>query len=347
MNLKKIFFSVLVVICCIALLWMGIQQSATTKKVEQTDFALDSLVTQTGYGTNCKEAFQQVSNLMRQTDERLSSYQLESEISKINQSNGEWVPVCQETFDLLQRALQYCQQSDGVFDITMGTLIDLWGITGENPKVPTQQQIDQAMETVGWENVQLDREGCAIRLAKPGTKIELGGIVKGAVSDQAAEIYNIQNVKSAIFSANSSIYVKGTQLDGKPYQLGIRDPRGTANDLIGSLEITDCFVGTSGDYERYFEQDGVRYHHILDPRTGSPSQTGLMGITVVADTGIEADFLSTWLFIMGKDYVEQHLQDYQVIAIDTQGKVLISDSLKNQFQLSEEAASQYQIEGTK
>ena len=347
MKLKKLFISVLVAICCIALLWTGFQQPATAEKVEQTDFVLDSLVTQTGYGTNCKETFQQVSNLMRQADERLTSYQMDSEISKINQSTGEWVPVSQETFDLLQRALQYCQRSDGIFDITMGSLIDLWDITGEHPQVPMQEQISRAMETVGWENVQLDPENCTIRLAKQGVKIELGGIVKGAISDQAAEIYHVQKVESVIFSANSSIYAKGKRPDGKPYQLGIRDPRGTANDIIGTLEVTDCFVGTSGDYERYFEQDGIRYHHILDPRTGAPSQTGLMGITVIANTGIEADFLSTWLFIMGKDYVKQHLQDYQVIAVDTQGEIYISDSLKDQFHLLEGAKSQYHMEGTK
>lgn len=300
--------------------------------VESSDFVMDVLVTQKGYDENCKETFAGVIATFQELEGRLSRYVAGSEISQINDAAGlNSVSVSEETYNLLKQAVALCEESGGVFDITMGAVIDLWGFGTDTQRVPSDEEIASALEHTGYQKIVFDDENRTVKLPDPFMRIDLGGIVKGYATDLADAAYTEAGLSSVLLSTNSSILMKGPKPDGESFTIGVRDPRGSVNDYVGTLTIDNAFIGTSGDYERYFEMNGKRYHHIFDPATGKPAQNGLTGITVVHTNGMQADYLSTYLFIMGKDYVVEHLNDYEIIAVDDEKNVYVSDKLKDKF----------------
>lgn len=337
--------SFLIFITIFALIMYSRHQN--NQKIEEYGYAMDTLFNQLGYGTNCEDGFSVAMDKITFLDEKISRFNPESEVALINQNAGSWVNVSEDTFQLLKRAVDLCDKSGGVFDITLGAVIDLWDITGESPSVPSDEELSAALTTVSYKNIEFDQNNLAVRLTNEGTIIDLGGLAKGYATDAAGEIYLGFNVNSALISANSSIYTCGLKPGNEQYVLGVRDPRGTANEFIGTIKVQDAYVGSSGDYERYFEQDGIRYHHIFDPNTGKPADNGVIGITVVTDNGTEADFLSTFLFVMGIDYVKEHINEYQLIAVDADYNIYVSDSLSDAFSFDGESGYTLANEGVK
>ena len=210
--------------------------------------------------------------------------------------------------DALKTCLEVSEKSGGVFDVTMGKLSDAWGIGTENERVLSDEEIETLLSRCGYEKITL--EGNLITLSD-GVSIDLGSVGKGIACDYImAYLKSKDDIKGAVVSVGGSILTYGQHNKaGDKWSVGIRHPR-NENEYLGVIHMTEGFVSTSGDYERYFEQDGVRYHHILDGNTGRPSDSGLISVTVVCDSGILSDALSTACLALGAEKAEKLLKQY-------------------------------------
>lgn len=300
-------------------------------------FVMNTIVSQKVYGKNREKAIESVEAKLKELENELSLYISDSDVNKINEKAGiEPVKVNDYTFDLIKTAKEYCELSRGIFDITIAPIAKLWGITSENPKVPQQQEIDNLLPLVNYNNVILDSDKKTVFLKEKGMEVDLGGIAKGYVNDAIKNIYDELEIPSALLSIGGNVFAYHTKPDNSLYTVGIRDPQGTPNDIVGKLEIKDKILSTSGAYERFFEQDGKIYHHILDTKTGYPAESDLLSVTVISEDGGLSDFLSTTLFIAGKQYINQYINHdkFSVIVIDKENNVYVSDNLKGSFELT-------------
>ena len=342
-NLKKVFTVAGCILLLVFFALLGFYQD--NKEKDQTvstgsAFIMDTFVDQKLVGRDSADAVVAVNKALSRFEDRMSAYRTQSMVSLINELAGiDAVKVDEETFALLKQAKELCGQSDGLFDITIGPLVDLWNINTLDPVVPEENAIAQAMELVDWNDLILNEEDRSVMLKRKGQKINLGGMAKGAAGAMALEVAGEYGVHSGYISVGGNIFTIGEKADGTAYRFGIRDPRGTASEYIGIVDLNNTTMATSGDYERYFEADGVRYHHILDPRTGYPGRSDLISASVICEEGGKADYLSTLLFLMGReealDYAQQN--GYAVVLVDAEKNVWLSDGAKPIFTPNEQA----------
>ncbi len=288
---------------------------------QQTQYYLDTVITLTAYGRQGKQAVEAAMERIRQIDSLMSAYREDSDIGRVNQAPfGTAVPVSEETYRLLCRAQEFSKLTDGLFDFTLKPLSDLWGIGTDHARVPEETEIQEALAKTGWEFVRLSDNPYSVTLEKEGMALDLGGIAKGYASEEAARVLREHGVENACLDLGGNIVVMGQMPLGwmdcliqrrrlRPFLIGIQDPNEPRGTVGKELEIADGCVVTSGDYERYFEQDGVRYHHIFDPRTGRPAESGVRSATVVGSDATAADALSTVFFILGEE-AEGKWQEY-------------------------------------
>ncbi len=222
-----------------------------------------------------------------------------SYISLINANAGKkTVSVPQEVILVLQEALRIAKKTDGAFDPTIGPLVALWGIGSDHPKVPSQEEISRVLPLIDYSKVIIDTQYNTVFLEKEGMALDLGGIVKGYAADQLTLIAQEHGVKQAIIDLGGNIYAYGTKT-GSPWNIGIKNPRDPAGTPIIKLQTENKSIVTSGAYERFFEQDGVRYHHILNPKTGYPQENEVISSTIISESSMLADALSTSSYILG------------------------------------------------
>lgn len=222
-----------------------------------------------------------------------------TELLEVNRAAGrEPVAVSPDTYAVLEAALRYSELTGGAFDVTIWPLVRLWGIGSDDPRVPTAERLAAARNLVDYRRLEL-RPGETVYLPADGMGVDVGGIAKGYAADEAARILRDAGVEHALLDFGGNIMVIGDKPDGTPWRIGVQDPFDDRNQYIGIVEIVDRTVVTSGPYERYFVEDGVRYHHILDPETGQPADTGLAQVTIIAQHSIDADALSTSAYVLG------------------------------------------------
>jgi thiamine biosynthesis lipoprotein len=242
-----------------------------------------------------------------------------SDIGRINAAGGAPVEVKTETAELISKALDYCRASDGLFDITIGAVSKLWDF--HEGVVPAPEEIEAALPHVGYQNVQVS--GTTVTLADPEARLDLGGIAKGYVSDVLLDELAAKGVQSAYVNLGGNVKVLGTKPDGSAWRIGVRDPNDPdEGSPIARVSLEGGSVVTSGLYERQFEQDGRRYWHILDPRTGYPVETDIISATIVSDRSIDGDGYTKPLFMMDADEARAWLASHselQVLLVDAQG----------------------------
>jgi thiamine biosynthesis lipoprotein len=237
--------------------------------------------------------------------------------------------VSHDTFDLIDKALRLSRQTGGAFDITIGPLVDIWNFNAKaHTDIPSGNELIYAQHLVNFNNVQMNPYNETVKLLYPGMKIDLGGVVKGYAISKARAMLVARGVKSAIINAGSSITVIGDN-KGKPWKIGIKDPR-HPDDFVGAITLTaGQALATSGDYERYFEVGGKRFHPILDPATGMPADQ-CRSVTIISDDATQADMLSTAVFVMGPKrglaFVSS-LQNVYAVIIDKDGNLITSPGL--------------------
>jgi thiamine biosynthesis lipoprotein len=255
--------------------------------------ALDGAIAQDDARAAVDEAFEIVARL----DTLLSTYKPDSEISIVNRnSGGGFTKVDPLVVAVLDSSLFYWNLTGGAFDVTVGPLMELWGFRGGRPRVPDRERLADALARVGASGLEIDRSGSSVRLGRPGAGLDLGGIGKGFALDRAADVLRSRGITNAMLNSGGNLLFMGSA-GGRPWSAGIADPR-SPESVIARFEPGASAVSTSGDYESYFIAGGVRYSHILDPRTGWPA-SGVRSATVIAPAATGADALSTAVLVMG------------------------------------------------
>lgn len=335
MRLKSRIFCVLLT-CCLT---VGLFGCCVDEQPSSGEIYLMSTTVrqQQVYGLNSERAVEAVNELLVELDRKLSLYQTDSDIDRINQNAGkEPVKVDEYTFTLLSAAKEYSAASEGRFDITIAPVTMLWGIGSDHAHVPDEVELAEALSRVDYRKLILDAGEQTAFLQEPGMALDLGGIAKGYMAAAIGDVYREYGVTGALVSIGGNICTYGEKPDGSAYWLGIRDPLGkSSSSIMGKLQTGESVVATSGGYERYLEKDGMLYHHILDPKTGYPVETDLLSVTVIAQDGGLADYLSTVLFMAGSEAIESYRNhaDFEVIVIDREQKVYLSDSLTDRFEI--------------
>ena len=277
------------------------------------------------------EAFKEIERI----EGLLSSHNPDSEISKVNQQAGNKpVKVSYETFAILQRANNYSEQFNGMFDVTIGPLTLLWGFNGDKEvSIPEEEKLAAMLQFVDYKKISLSRKDTTAALTKAGMQIDLGGIAKGYAIDRAAMILKQNNVTRFLINAGGDIYASGLKADSSKWVVGIQHPR-QPNELLAKCELSDFAVATSGDYERYSEIDGKRYHHILNPETGYPADL-CQSVTVLTSTAEKADVWATYLFLIGyHGYQKKYAGAFvQSIFVDQKGKRYYDKALEKKIGL--------------
>jgi thiamine biosynthesis lipoprotein len=277
-----------------------------------------------------------IADMLYKLDGAFSPYN--GEVEKLNRNGGG--EMSEDVCDLLAEAVEY-QWKTGVFHPWLGSVIELWGI-GEKNYIPTDAEISDALSSAGIYNGESD--GKTIKLTN-GAKLNFGAIAKGYATDKIREILKADKVKSAMISLGGNVYVHGKKPDGSLWRVGLRNPAGKENDWFCTLELEDKFVISSGDYERYFERDGKRYHHIFDPRTGKPAESDLVSVTVISDSGARGDAYSTALYIMGEEKALSFWREngnFELVLVCRDGRVVLTEGVSDCFEENREAGYTYE-----
>lgn len=309
----------------------------TEKPQKISFFAMDTYMSVSVYGGNASEAAEKVSQKVKELDLLWSVTNESSEISEINNSGGKMTEVSSETAEILKKALEISEFTNGALDCTIYPVLSEWGFTNGNHKIPESGKISELLAGVGYEKISLN--GSSVTVPK-GTEIDLGAIGKGQASEIAAEILKENGVTSALLDLGGNIRTIGVKPDGTLWKLGLRSP--FAKDSFGILEIGECAVVTSGGYERYFiGDDGKTYCHILDPKTGRPAESGLASVTIVGNDGALCDGLSTAMYVLGAEKAAElwkQRNDFEMILVSDDRKVLVTEGLRENFSLTAEYA---------
>lgn len=304
---------------------------AADEPVSREIFAMDTYMTVTAYGEHAQEAVEDAAAEIQRLDALLSIGEEDSEISKLNENGS--IVFSDELGEMITKALKLYDSTDGAFDITVLPLMEAWGFTTEDYHVLSDETIAEILQKVGADKLEWDADTNTMTLGE-GQEIDLGGIAKGFTSSRVMEIFREDGVTSGMVSLGGNVHLLGTKVDGSKWRVGIQDPN-DSTDMLGILEVDDCAVITSGGYERYFEEDGVIYHHIIDPATGKPANSGMTSVTIVSEDGTLADGLSTALFVMGVDkaseYWKQHADEFDAILADEEGNVYITEGIADSF----------------
>lgn len=319
---------------CLALL-VGIIVFDTVKKNKEyqtTTVAMGTVVNIRLFGPDGEETAQLVIENINETEKALlSRNEKNSDIDRINKNPDTSVSVSYETADIISTALEVSQACGGVFDITVGEITKYWNFDGESQSVPEKDKIEKALNLVGYSYVELSDTSVKI---KTGQSLDLGAIGKGAACDRLKTLLQSTKTDSAIISVGGSLLLYGD----RKFTVGIANPE-NSQETLGTLELSDTFVSTSGNYEKFFEKDGQTYHHILDATTGYPADSRLSSVTVICDSGLLSDALSTACYILGYQQSLSFLNQFnaQAVFVFKDKTIRTTDSIKEQFTLTDES----------
>ncbi|MDQ7794713.1 MAG: FAD:protein FMN transferase [bacterium] len=292
-------------------------------------FAMDTVVAirvPAGHEPAARQALAELNRLERIFDRHDPA----SEVARVNAGAGDWVAVGPEVMEVLALVEDMAAVTGGLFDVTVGPLLELWGFGGETARVPGPAELARALDLVGGRLVELDRAGGRVRLARQGMVIDLGGVAKGYAIDRAARVLRDRGVDYGLVEVGGDIYLFGGRSGDRPWRVGVEHPR-HGGEMLGRIHLWEGAVATSGDYQRFFMEGGERYHHILDPRTGRPGRQAQLA-TVVGPSVAEVDILSTALFLMGPEWgleVLEGLPGIEGIIVDKDGGVRVSSGLRD------------------
>lgn len=300
-------------------------------------FGLGTIIEQKVAAESADDAnhiFCRINEILQRIESEMSYFIAESRVSQLNSSNGkDSVKMDSDTFDVLKTADTFYKLSGGAFDVTAAPLTALWRDCINNKAVPEAQTIQSLMPLVSGSHLKLDKNSLTARIGR-GQSVDLGGIGKGFAADIAMKAYRGLGVTSALINLGGNVHTLGKKTHGDPWIIGIQNPRSARGQFIAGLALENESVVTSGDYEKYFIAKGKRYHHIIDPKTGYPSDSGLISATVLSPSSMEADALSTAGFVSGlqrgMELVEQTPRA-EGILITKEKTVFVTRGLKDRF----------------
>ena len=308
------------------------EKAESNEEASKDIFAMDTYMTVTAYGAKAQEAVDEAEAEIQRLDELLSTGNEESEIAQLNQNKS--ATLSEDAGYLVERALELNKETDGAFDIAIYPVMEAWGFPTQNYQVPTADTLESLLKLADASQIIYDENSRKISFGREGMKIDLGGIAKGYTSSRIMDIYKENNISSGLVNLGGNVQALGTKPDGSKWRVAVQSPDDT-EDYLGILSVEDKAVITSGGYERYFEQDGKTYHHIINPKTGYPAENGLTSVTVVSEDGTLADGLSTSLFIMGKEeaieFWKAHSEEFDIIMLTDEGKLYVTEGIQDDF----------------
>lgn len=319
----------------------GSNTPSKTEPISRTEFLMDTVMTIKLYDKSDEQILDKVFSRLEEIESRMSITIKNSDVSKINDNAGiKPVTVNEDTYYVIKEAKHYAEISNGAYDPTIGPLVDLWNIvSGERERdyIPTTEEINEKKSYVNYKNLELLDDN-QVFLKEKNMKINLGGIVKGYAADEVKRILTENGVNAAIIDLGGNVFAHGEKTDGSSWNIGIQNPLEFTGSYLGIIQVKDSSIVTSGDYERFFEYKGKRYHHILDSKTGYPAESGIIGVSVISKKSIDGDALSTTLFVLGLDRgmeLVNSLDDVEAIFITKDKSVYLTENLKTQFTLKD------------
>lgn len=345
------------ILIALAIMAVGIIAFVITRAMQpetanRTDTLMDTLIEQRITGKGAKETCERIYTALKELDDHMDRYDAASEISAINAAAGQQaVAVSESTYALLKRAVELAADTDGIFDPAIGPLTSLWHDAKEAGVPPDEAAIAEKLPFIDYRCIEFDDAARTVKLTQAGMSLDLGGIAKGYASDLVKSICENSDIDTALISLGGNVYSYKAPKGKEGYRIGIRDPLGSENSPLLALTLTDRVMSTSASYERYFEYESTTYHHIIDPKTGSPAVTDLLSITVISQDGALADCLSTTLYIKGMDGVRDVLRrqeageslSYSIIAIDKEQTIYLSPELRDAITLFEDKQDRYHL----
>lgn len=309
-----------------------VQEEKTQEPVSQEVFAMDTYMTITAYGENANEVVEQSIAEIERLDQLLTATADSGEVYVVNQSGGG--TLSEDSMYLMERSMELYQDTEGAFDVTIFPVMEAWGFVSDEFAVPSEAELQKKLQLVDMDKVEINLESSSVDFKKDGMAIDFGGIAKGYTSTRIADIFRKEGVEHGLINLGGNVHVVGTKADGTKWKVGIQSPD-ESEEYIGVLQVSDCAVITSGGYERYFEEEGITYHHIIDPSTGYPAENGLISVTIISKDGTLADGLSTSLYIMGlenaKEFWQKHCDEFDAILLTENGELFITEGIVEDF----------------
>lgn len=294
--------------------------------ISKTGFYFDTVITITLYNNDETHLIDECFNICKNYENLFSKTIDDSDISKINLSNRKTTDINSDTCELISTGLHYSSITNGSFDITIGSLSELWDF--KDKTVPTKKNIAKCLKTIDYRFIDLQEN--SITISNPDTQIDVGGIAKGFVADKLKDYLLENNVKNAIIDLGGNVLLIGTKPDNSNYNIGIAKPFTNNNDTIAIVRVSDKSIVTSGNYQRYFYENDILYHHILNPKTGYPVNNELNSVTIISDKSIDGDALSTSCFVLGQTEglkLIESLDGIEAIFIDKNNTITLSSGL--------------------
>lgn len=342
---NRIIISVLVIFLCFNVTGCFSNQqenddnTKTMTPISKDGFLLGTLVIVKIYDSENEKIFDEAFDRLKEIEDRMSINIEDSDVSRINKNAGvKSVEVHDDVYFVIQRAKEYAKITNGAFDPTIGPLVKLWGIGTADARIPSQSEINDSLFKVDYDKLKLLDDN-KVFLEDPEMILDLGAIAKGYAADETKRILLKNGVKSAIIDLGGNIFAVGSKPDGSPWRIGIQSPYKPRGNHVGVIPKSDISVVASGDYERYFEENDKRYHHIIDSSTGYPVWNNVAGVSVLSENSIDGDALSTALFVLGVDKgieLIEGMEGIDVIYITKDNKIYISSQLKDEFELADQ-----------
>lgn len=308
-----------------------------------TLFAMDTTLDITIQGRSTSQAKADVeaaAEVIRRIEDETSRFKPESDVSRINRMAGVApVKVSDDTLAMVEKSIDYSRQTDGAFDITVAPLVKIWGFYEQKYRIPTAEEIATAKSLVDWRQIRLDGANKTVMLGTKGMEIDLGSVAKGYAVGQVYELFKQGGIEHALVNFGGSIGALGQRSDGKDWVVGVKDPRGEGGAIVGSIQVHDAFVDSSGDYERFFIRDGKRYFHIFDPATGRNPVTGVVSATVVGNDDTDADIINTILMLYTSEAGLEFMRTrpgFDAVTIDGKGNSYTTPDMKSKYKLQME-----------
>lgn len=308
---------------------------------EKEEYIFGTLVSLKLYEPVEDTVFQTIFDDLRDVDNRMTVKGITSELISVNQAAGiKPVVVSEDTYHVLEVGQEYAQASQGAFDLTIYPVVALWGIGSDQARVPSQSELDSALKNVGYEDLVLDPVNHSAFLKRTGMGLDPGAIAKGYAADRTAEKLKALGIHQGIINLGGNILALGVKSQDTPWKIGVQNPTTNRGEYIGIVEAMDQTVVTSGIYERYFEQNGKRYHHILNTQTGYPADNELAGVSILTDSSIDADALSTTCFVLGTEKALAFVKDrpsVEVLFIGKDKTIRMTPGFKKVFTLTDKS----------
>lgn len=314
------------------------------RRVERSVYALGTRCTVSLFYTaplpfDPDAVFEAVSDRLQTIEQVMSANRADSQLSAINNAAGKNpVAVAPALFSLIKKSIGFAHKTDSAFNPAIGALVKLWGIGFKNEQLPAADAIQAASALTDWKTVRLNSSDTSVFLPIAGMELDLGGIAKGYAADEIAKILRSMGVERAIINIGGTVIVLGKKNRTQLWKIGIKDPRRHDGGAVLSAALSNAAFVTSGSYERFFEQDGKRYHHILDATTGYPAVSDLVSVTIIGENGADADALATACFVLGKKKslaLLKTLPQINAVFIDAHNTAYITDGLKNRITVLE------------